>query len=311
MDMKKTKLLSLVILLFSLLLTACSGGSSESKESSNVSMDMATEEAPAEAKTEDSRVTTGNKSANQTSKSSETQQSRMVIYHADLQLEVKDYKAVQSKIEQLVNDLHGYIVESNVYNHGEQQMEGRLTVRVPQVHFSSFISQVGEMSEKVNHQNITGQDVTEEYVDLESRLKSKEVVEERLLQFMKEAKETKDLLQISSDLAVVQEEIEQIKGRMTYLENQANLSTVSMTLYENKVVVPEIDGSGLNTWDKTKKQFMDSINFILGAVSGFFVFIIGNSPILVLLALVGVIVYLFIRRYAKRKRYEDQQKSGD
>lgn len=307
--MKKFKLVTFVSIVLSLFLAACSAGSSESTENSKNSMDMATEEAPAEAKTEENRVATGNKSVNDSNK--DTPQSRMVIYHADLHLEVKDYKSIQSKIEQLVNDMDGYIVESNVYNHGENQMEGRLTVRVPQSLFNSFITQVGDMSEKVNQQNITGQDVTEEYVDLESRLKSKEVVEERLLQFMKEAKETKDLLQISSDLAIVQEGIEQIKGRMNYLENQANLSTVTMTLYENKVIVPEIDGSGLNTWDKTKKQFMDSINFILGAVSGFFVFLIGNSPVLLLLALFGFLVYLFMRRYARQKIQEEQQKSGD
>ncbi|MBE4908904.1 DUF4349 domain-containing protein [Bacillus luteolus] len=310
--MNKYKLvITLVILSFGLILAACSGGASESTENSKTSMDMATsEEAPAEAKMEQNRLADGkNKGVTDSNKSN--QQSRMVIYHADLQLEVKDYKSVHSKIELLVNEMNGYIVESNVYNHGENQMEGRLTVRVPESLFNSFISQVGEMSEKVNHQNITGQDVTEEYVDLGSRLKSKEVVEERLLQFMRDAKETKDLLQISSDLAVVQEEIEQIKGRMNYLENQANLSTVSMTLYENKVIVPEIDGSGLNTWDKTKKQFMDSINFILGAVSGFFVFLIGNSPILLLLGLLGFVVYLFMRKMARQKIREEQQKSGD
>ncbi len=309
--MNKYKLVTLVILSLGILLAACSGGSSESSEKAKTSMDMAaSEEAPAEAKMEQDRLADGkNKGANDTNK--ESQQSRMVIYNADLHLEVKDYKSVHSKIELLVNEMNGYIVESNVYNHGENQMEGRLTVRVPQSFFNSFISQVGEMSEKVNHQNITGQDVTEEYVDLGSRLKSKEVVEERLLQFMRDAKETKDLLQISSDLAVVQEEIEQIKGRMNYLENQANLSTVSMTLYENKVIVPEIDGSGLNTWDKTKKQFMDSINFILGAVSGFFVFLIGNSPILLLLGLLGFVVYLFMRKIARQKIREEQQKSGD
>lgn len=309
--MNKYKLVTLVILSLGLFLAACSGGSSESSENAKTSMDMAaSEEAPAEAKTEQNRLADGNnKGANDTNRDS--QQSRMVIYHADLHLEVKDYKSVHSKIELLVNEMNGYIVESNVYNHGENQMEGRLTVRVPQSFFNSFISQVGEMSEKVNHQNITGQDVTEEYVDLGSRLKSKEVVEERLLQFMRDAKETKDLLQISSDLAVVQEEIEQIKGRMNYLENQANLSTVSMTLYENKVIVPEIDGSGLNTWDKIKREFMDSINFILGAVSGFFVFLIGNSPILILLGLLGFVVYLFMRKIARQKIREEQQKSGD
>ncbi len=88
--------------------------------------------------------------------------------------------------------------------------------------------------------NISGDDVTEEYVDLESRLKSKRVVEERLISFMNNAEKTEDLLKISEDLAEVQEEIETIEGRKKFLENQTSLSTIIITLYENKVTVPSL-----------------------------------------------------------------------
>ncbi|MDF0725362.1 DUF4349 domain-containing protein [Cytobacillus sp. S13-E01] len=298
-----------IVFIFILFLTACNAGQSESAKSENAN-DMAYE--TKESNQEMNNDSAAKESQNQKSVTLKSEsQNRMVIYNADLQLQVDDYKRIQSSIEKLVKEMKGYIVESNVYDQGEQQIEGRLTVRIPQENFTTFIDTVEKMSEKVRFRNVTGQDVTEEYVDLESRLKSKLVVEERLMQFMKEAKETKDLLQISADLASIQEEIEQIKGKMSYLENKASLSTVTMTLFENKVVIPDIDSGELNTWEKTKKQFMGSINFILGAASGFIVFIIGNSPILILLVVISVILFLFIRKIKQQNNSSNQGRSGD
>ena len=143
---------------------------------------------------------------------------------------------------------------------------------------------------------MTGQDVTEQYVDLESRVKSKRAVEERLLEFMSNAKKTEDLLKISSDLAKIQEEIELIVGKMNYLENQTSYSTIEIAMYENSVIVPVLDSKKLDTWEKTKKQLATSTNFLLAAGSGVIVFVIGNIPVIVLLLLVGTAIYVVLKR---------------
>jgi major membrane immunogen (membrane-anchored lipoprotein) len=229
---------------------------------------------------------------------------RMVIYNADLRLEVKDFKKSQGDVEALIKKMGGYVVRSEVYDSEKGRMEGSITVRVPQDHFQSFLDKSEEMSVKVHSRNVSGQDVTEEYVDLESRLKSKQLVEERLLEFMENAKETKDLLQISNDLERVQTEIESIKGRMKYLENQTSLSTVTLTLFENKVDIPGLDKDKLNTWDKTKKQFMDSINFLLSATSAVVVFFVGNSPVLILLGVLGLLLWFLVRKHRKGNMHD-------
>jgi hypothetical protein len=87
---------------------------------------------------------------------------------------------------------------------------------------------------------------------------------------------------------------------MKYLENQTSISTVHIALYENKVIVPNLEDEDLNTWDKTKKQFMKSTNMLLAAISGLFVFIVGNIPILVILAGASVLIYLYIKKMRKR-----------
>src|SRR5690606_18783760 len=125
-------------------------------------------------------------------------------------------------------------------------------------------------------------DVTEEYVDLQSRLRSKQAVEERLLSFMKEAEKTDDLLKISNDLARVQEQIEQIKGRMNYLENHVAFSTITINIQEKAVIIPEIKNtSELNTMENATKLFFETINAILNVFSNFIVLLIGYSPIIV------------------------------
>lgn len=229
---------------------------------------------------------------------------QMVIYQAELQLRVKKFEQTLQNLEAQVVKYGGYISESNVFKDGVEQVSGRITVRIPQKNFQAFLNDAEGQAAEVLQRSITGTDVTEEYVDLDSRLKSKRVVEERLTSFMQSAQKTEDLLKISADLAAVQEEIETIQGRMKYLENQTSLSTIHISLFENKVIVPNLEDEDLNTWDKTKKQFMESTNMLLAAISGFVVFVIGNLPILGIVAVAAVLIYLYIKKFRKRKDTE-------
>ncbi|MBO0962632.1 DUF4349 domain-containing protein [Neobacillus sp. MM2021_6] len=229
---------------------------------------------------------------------------QMVIYQADLQLRIRNFEQTVKRLEEKAEKYGGYIAESNASKGDKDQVSGSLKIRIPQKYFQDFLHDAEGQAAEVLQRNITGQDVTEEYVDLESRLKSKKAVEERLLAFMKATVKTEDLLKISADLAAVQEEIEVIEGRMKFLENQTSLSTITITMYENKVIIPNIDKDKLNTWEKTKQQFMKSINLLLAGLSGFVVFIIGNIPILAIFIIIGVV---FIAFYKKRKNRNSQE----
>lgn len=233
-----------------------------------------------------------------------TVSNKMVIYQADLALRVKKFNQTLQSLEEKALKYGGYIAESNVTKEGKDQVSGSIKIRIPQKHFQGFLHEAEGQAAEVLQRTITGQDVTEEYVDLESRLKSKRVVEERLLTFMKGAAKTEDLLKISADLAAVQEEIETIEGKMKFLENQTSLSTVNITLYENKVVVPNIDKDKLNTWEKTKKQFMKSTNILLAGLSGLVVFLLGNLPILLTLTIIGFLSFLFYKIRKNKNRRE-------
>ncbi|MEF2096355.1 DUF4349 domain-containing protein [Bacillus sp. CFBP9009] len=274
-----------------LLLAACS--SNEKNDSTSESQDE-------KASSKMDASFSGNKEPEEVAEKEGVTDERKVIHQAQLELKVKNLEKAQIKIENKVAEYGGYVVESNVYRKDEELVEGTITVRVPEAHFQDFLADSeGEASEVVGR-NVTGQDVTEQYVDLKARLKSKRAVEERLLAFMKDAEKTEDLLKISSDLAVVQEEIEQLTGQMKYLENQTSYSTVTITLSQDRIVVPGIDNKELNTWERTKKQLATSANLLLKAGSGIIVFIIGNLPILIILGGAGAAVHWVIKRRGKR-----------
>ncbi|MBO0601579.1 DUF4349 domain-containing protein [Sporosarcina sp. E16_3] len=293
--MKSKVVLALLLSGLLVLLASCSSSDSSKEdsqtESSSTSHDMVVTEQENKDKTEEL--------ANEQSEVIPT--NRKIIHRAELQLNVKNLEKTQLTIEEKVSEYGGYIVESNVHRESEESISARLTVRIPEKHFQTFLTDAEGEAAEVLTRNVTGEDVTEQYIDLESRVKSKRTVEERLLAFMGKAEKTEDLLKISSDLSKVQEEIELIVGKIKYLENQTSFSTIEIAMYENRVIVPGVDGKRLDTWEKTKKQLATSMNFIFAAGSGLIVLFIGNLPVLLLLLLVGVGIYFIFKRTRKPK----------
>ncbi|QFF97694.1 DUF4349 domain-containing protein [Psychrobacillus glaciei] len=288
----------LLLISFLSLVTACSDNKDMEKEykkeEANDSASYSAEELKSMANVAEGKIEEA---------PSEVTIERMIIHKAIISTNVKNLANAQYNIEQKVKKYGGYIVESNVFQIDDQTSSGNMIVRIPEKHFDTFLSDTEEVASKVLERNVTGQDVTEQYVDLTSRIKSKRVVEERLLEFMKKAEKTEDLLKISSDLASVQEEIEVIVGKIKYLENQTSFSTVELTMYENRVIIPEIDNKDLNTLDKTKKQFVTSTNALLAAGSGVIVFLIGNLPVFLFLGVIAFVVYwIFKRRRVVNKK---------
>jgi len=281
----------LVTISLFVLLAACSGAED--------SVEMSTEDKAsdsAEFEVKDEKSVEADMEQESVAEDIEAPNNRMIIHHARISTNVKDLKKAQHNMEQKVKNYGGYIVESNVYLESDETSSGKMIMRVPEKHFETFLSEAEAEASKVLEKNVTGQDVTEQYVDLSSRVKSKRAVEERLLAFMKEAEKTEDLLKISTDLAKIQEELEVLVGKINYLENQTSFSTIELIMYESRIIIPEIENKDLNTWEKTKKQFITSTNSLLSIGSGIIVFIVGNLPVLIILAIITVVVVWIIKR---------------
>jgi hypothetical protein len=289
------------------LLAACSASNSQKAASTSNQAQVADRQeaavsgdaAPASAQPEQNAVANPSTPASGIT-ASPVVAARKMIYKADVKVEIENYAKARSAITSLVTRYQGYILSSSDYE-SENEKGGSMVVRIPQAGFSSFLDELDKLATKIPDRSIQGQDVTEEYVDLSSRLKARQAVEARLLQFMAEAKKTEDLLKISADLAKVQEEIEQIKGRMRYLDENVSYSTISIMLVEKKVTATIDDVTDASTWEQAWLTFHQSLLAILAFLKWLVVVIAGTIPVLLFLAVPGVPVFLYLRRKRKSK----------
>ncbi|HET7629660.1 MAG TPA: DUF4349 domain-containing protein [Bacillales bacterium] len=224
---------------------------------------------------------------------------RMIIYTANLAVTVNDFDAADKQMRSLVSSYGGYVVHSFVSNSASGHPTGTITVRVPQPKFTDFLGQVEKLANEVVRKNVQGQDVTKQYVDLSARLKAQQEVKTRLESFLKEADNSEDLLNIFDHLANVQQQIEQLKGQINYLQNHAALATVTVSITESDTgLKPKEEW---NTWNKTKQAFIDSLNMLMSFASSVIVFLVGYSPVLIILAAL-VILGLWLFRKLRRNK---------
>jgi hypothetical protein len=310
------------LMLASVWLAGCSssssGGGSESMNSASVgsatadmAMDVAAVEAeaaveadaaPAEAPMEPGFGTSGDGSSGAPQA---PQASRMLIYTANLTMEVEKYGDAYSKLQDLIHLTGGYIVGFSEET-SEYEKTGLFTIKVPANGFNGFLSKLEQIPSLSLNRSLKAQDVSEEYVDLESRLKAKQVVEQRLLAFMEKAVKTDDLVKFSNELARVQEEIERMKGRMRYLEHNVAYSTVELRLYQ------KLEG-GLNQLkqdespslsERMGKAVQNSFNVLVTVFEGLLIIFAGLLPVVAVGGVVGVPLYYLWKR--SRRNHTDR-----
>ncbi len=168
---------------------------------------------------------------------------RLVIKNADLQLVVEDPPAVMDAIGQMAESMGGYVVSANLYQTtlegGVKVPRASITVRVPAEKLNDALEQIKAHSDQLPlREDISSQDVTSEYTDLNSRLRNLEAAEAQLQKIMEEAYKTEDVLRVYQELTNVRQEIEVIKGRMQYLEQSSALSAISVDLIADAAVQP-------------------------------------------------------------------------
>ena len=163
---------------------------------------------------------------------------RMIIYNANISMVVKDTLQTQEEIAEMVKRQDGYLSSAESYKSGDNFVSINLTLRVPAEKFTATMAELRDMAREVERESISSEDVTQEYVDLESRLTALEAKAERLEELMEEAEDTEAVLAIYRELSSTQQEIEQTKGRMRYLERSAAMATISVHLTPDELSRP-------------------------------------------------------------------------
>jgi len=156
---------------------------------------------------------------------------RQIIYNANLTVKTEDADAARQKVVKLTEEVGGFLADSTtrVTEAGQRRVE--VKVRVPASRFSEVVAQIRQLG-KVEHESITSQDVTEEFIDLQARLRTLRQAEERLLAMLKRSGKLADLLAIERELAGRREEIERAEGRLRYLRDRVGFSTITVSLCE-------------------------------------------------------------------------------
>jgi hypothetical protein len=156
---------------------------------------------------------------------------RKIIKNADVRLLVKDTDVAIDRSTQIVGDLGGYIISSRVWYQdyfGNNLKYATMTIGIPVDQFEQALLRFRGLSIRVLDENATGEDVTDQYVDLQSQLENLEATRARILEFLKAAKTVDEALRINQQLSDIENQIEQIKGRMNYLADRSAFSTITV-----------------------------------------------------------------------------------
>ncbi|HQE92471.1 MAG TPA: DUF4349 domain-containing protein [Anaerolineae bacterium] len=158
---------------------------------------------------------------------------RLIVKNADLQLTVEDTDIAIDRLTQVVGDVGGYIISSRVWYQAWLDVNYKyasMTLGVPVDQFEAAMRRLRALALTVDDERAGGQDVTDEYVDLQSRLRNLETTRDRIRTFLEQAQTVEEALRVNEELKAVEAEIETVQGRMNYLFDRASYSTISVQL---------------------------------------------------------------------------------
>jgi hypothetical protein len=229
---------------------------------------------------------------------------RKIIRNAKLTIESDSPTEGQSKITTIAESMGGFVITSEFKQGGPNASETVIiTVRVPATQFNEALEKFRTTGNRVLNENVTGQDVTEEFLDLEARIKTQKALEAQFLEIMKQAKNVSDALEVQTQIANVRTEIERMEGRKRYLQNQSSLSTITITLQTPTPIIISTSTTGFG--HSIKQAFAEGIDLAANIILGLIRLIIVLIPIGLFIVLpVGLVLRFYLRRMRANKKAE-------
>ncbi len=317
--MKRERILKLAggLLATSLLLTACGGGSDatssyEATASNSYKGYDSYETAAAESAYYDGDWGTEYETYDSTGSTAETPEvvdtSRKLIKTVNLDVETKEFDALLTGIEDRVGELGGYIESSDInngsryyYSDYRSSRSAHLTIRIPQKSLDAFVTEISEGA-YVTYKSSSVQDVTLEYVDVESRKAALETEQERLLQLLEQAYSMEDILTIEDRLTNIRYQLESQERQLRSYDNKVDYSTVYLDVDEVIEYTP-VEEEEPTTWQRIHDGFLESIETVWTGIVNFVVWFIVKLPFLVIWGLiVFLIVFIIVRANSKSEK---------
>lgn len=214
---------------------------------------------------------------------------KMLIKTGYIEFQVND---VEEKHQEILNSLdssQAYVVNDQSFT-TKNRIQYSMQIRIPKQHYESFITKILSGVERVDNKSISVQDVTEEFVDIQARLKTKKQLEQRYLELLGQASSVADMLEIEKQIGDLQSDIESIEGRIKFLQQQVSYSTLNLNFYEKISVGNRFD-------DKFKDGFKNGWNNLIW----FFVGLVNIWPFIFLFVL-SIFLFIRLKRRNRKKR---------
>jgi hypothetical protein len=220
---------------------------------------------------------------------------RMIIRTGSMGVEVEKYDDAERIVTDVVKKNGGYISNTTSFQNSSGKKQGTLVLKVPADKYDALISEVSAVG-KVMSQNINANDITEEFIDLEAREKTQKELEQRLLKLLSEkTARLTDVVEVEQKLASVRQVIESLDGRLRYLKNQSDMSTLTLSLYEPAMLTTSSGGGFFYELGQGVKSGLRGFTDILRGMITLFIALL---PIIIIM----LIIIWIIRRILKKRK---------
>ena len=223
----------------------------------------------------------------------ETEQNieQKIIKEGNLRFETNDLTVTYTQIHNAVKSYNATI-QNDTEGKDYGTIFRKLIIRVPSKNFDPFLNQISKGVSYFDNKEVTSQDVTTEFIDIEARLKAKKVLESRYMELLKKANKVSEMLEIEAQLSAIREEIEAKQGQLNYMQNQVSLSTITVEFYKN---VPTDGGVTTSYGTKIWNAFKSGFNNL----SSFFIIILSIWPFI---AILFAVVYFIKKRFTSKNK---------
>lgn len=227
------------------------------------------------------------------------QSERKIILNAEVHVKVEDVEKAIGELRDLAAASGGYVAGSQVTGQKHTGRQGTISMRIPSGNYEPFVQRIQEFGEVQDFRDGT-QDVTAEFLDLEPRIAAKEKHLEQLMALYNRSGSIEELMRLTTEIDRVQGELDSMKGRLKYLTNQVDFSTITVRLFEESSPLPPPPPR--NVWERAVRSFKNSV---IGLVTFMGNLVVAGAGILPQLAFLGVLAaggYGIVRMVRPRRK---------
>jgi hypothetical protein len=290
---RRTLSLILVALLAAAVFGACASGSAPKASTANSASGSASKGVDSAAP---AAAPQGNSAPGQISSAPAPIDERKIVRNASFDLRIKDADETITRISQAVTASGGYVQETKQTGTKQNGRTVNMIVRVPSGQYSPLVELIRGLGEVAQQREWT-EDVTEQFIDLDQRIKSQEIHLAQLEKLYAQGGSIQDMMQLETEIARVTADVESMKGKLRVLSSRVDFSTITMNLAEQGAPLPMQPPK--TVWERMSRGFLESWHSVVNFTGDLLVFVVSALPVLAYLAVIGLVIALIVRALQK------------